>query len=63
MRTGMKTLCPGYLSREDEKLIRLDPSKASEARCALCGTRIEAVYRAGEWVLRIHTARREVILK
>lgn len=44
--TAKKALCPGYLRREDEKLIELDPSMAKEGRCALCGAKTEAVYKS-----------------
>jgi len=53
---GIMQVCPGYISREDTKLIETDPSKTEKVNCALCGAIVKAIFKSGGWTIQKHTA-------
>jgi hypothetical protein len=49
-------LCPGFFSRETQKLLDLVP-KLTTKICEICGESVEAIHKDGRWIPRNHEPR------
>ncbi len=52
----IQDLCPGYFSRETQKLLDFNP-KFKTHTCEVCGKTVEATIKDGEWIPRNHPPR------
>jgi hypothetical protein len=58
----IQDLCPGYFSRETQKLLALDPNTKTQT-CEVCGKSVDALKKDGGWIPRNHPPRGDVSSK
>jgi hypothetical protein len=49
-------LCPGYFSRDDQRIIDREGPNSAKFYCALCNRQMKPVLKDGGWVPKNHEA-------